>query len=71
MGESTGRTIDGTNGAVTEITALLPSWAWKFIARISKLEPGEVYTVTLFLSPGGEPVWTVQPIGKLENVRGY
>ena len=53
---------------VTEVTANLPAWAWKFIARIAKLEHGQAYTVTVFMTDG-EPVWTVQPIAKLENTK--
>ena len=48
-------------------TVILPAWVWKFIRRLEKLEPGQAYTVTLIMTQDGEPIWTVQPAGKVEN----
>ncbi len=47
---------------------LIPAWAWKFFCRLAKLERGHAYTLTVVMT-GDEPVWTVQPLGKLENER--
>ena len=44
----------------------MPAWVWKLIRRLAKLERGHVYTLTLVYLEG-DPVWTVQAAGKVEN----
>jgi hypothetical protein len=46
----------------------VPRWAWKLIARLAKLERGQVYRLTLVMD-GTEPTWALEPVGRLENWR--
>ncbi len=49
---------------VTEAT--LPAWAIRLAYRVSQLEHGRAYNVTL-IKAHDEPTWTVQAMGKVEN----
>lgn len=49
-----------------ETAGIVPGWAWKLIRRLAKLERGHAYTLTIVMLDG-DPVWTVQASGKLEN----
>lgn len=44
----------------------LPRWALRLLYRLAQLQNGQAYTVTIIMA-GSEPVWAVQPIGKVEN----
>ena len=46
----------------------VPRWAWKLLMRLGTLRKGEVYRLTVVMQ-GDEPVWTVEPVGRLENWR--
>ena len=46
--------------------ARAPGWAWKLFRRLSKLERGHAYTLTIVMLDG-DPVWILQAAGKLEN----
>ena len=46
----------------------VPRWAWKLLLRLGQLKRGKVYRLTLFVLDG-EPVWTLEEQGKLENER--
>lgn len=61
--------IRAGNSLVHDDTEILPAWVWKLILRLSRLEPGNAYTVTVIMAHDGEPIWTVQPAGKVENGR--
>lgn len=47
----------------------MPRWAWKLLMRLAKLERGQVYRLTVVMD-GDEPVWAVEPVGRLENTHG-
>lgn len=46
----------------------VPRWALRLVYRLGMLRRGEAYTLTIVMTET-EPVWTVQPLGKLENSR--
>ncbi len=46
----------------------VPRWAWKLLMRLGQLKRGEVYRLTLVIADG-DPAWTVESVGKLENWR--
>ena len=48
--------------------ARAPQWAWKLFRRLAKLERGHAYTLTIVMLDG-DPVWTLQTVGKVENER--
>jgi len=67
--------VDGmtTEQAATDVqcgqlkTCDVPRWALRLLYRLAQLQRGHAYTLTVIVT-GDEPVWTVQPLGKVENV---
>ena len=56
-------------GHMAEVEAQsVPRWAWKLLMRLGTLRRGEVYRLTLVIADG-DPAWTVESVGKLENWR--
>jgi hypothetical protein len=52
-----------------EVQALdVPKWAMRLIYRLGMLRKGEGYLLTVLMT-SDEPVWSIQPLGKLENDR--
>lgn len=49
----------------------IPRWVWKLIARLGKLEGGQVYRLTLIVPAAAdeEPTWAVEASARLENGR--
>lgn len=49
----------------------IPRWIWKLIARLGKLEGGQVYRFTLIVPAAAdeEPTWAIEASARLENGR--
>ena len=58
----------GGHMAEVEQAESVPRWAWKLLMRLGQLKRGEVYRLTLVIADG-DPAWTVESVGKLENWR--
>lgn len=48
---------------------IVPKRLRNLVNRLARLDEGQAYTLTLFFPQGGEPIWTIQPLGKVENDR--
>ena len=66
--------ISAGNGLVRQEEPLryecpdVPRWALRLIYRLAQMQQGQAYTVTVIMA-GNEPVWMMQPLGKVENGR--
>lgn len=64
------KTPQGELGDCSISPDVIPLRLEKLMKRVAQLTPGMAYTLTLIItSDKGEPVWTVTPLGKLENVQ--
>ena len=52
-----------------DIERQFPKWFVRLALRLAQLESGRVYSLLLIVPKDGEPTWSVQGDGKLENQR--
>lgn len=54
-----------------DLRQLIPEDLRKLMLRLAQLERGRAYSVTILVpeSNADEPVWSVLPLGKIENLR--
>lgn len=60
--------MTGAVMAETTQAESVPRWVWKLIMRLGQMEKGRIYRLTL-VCVDDEPVWTLEPVAKLENWR--
>jgi len=48
---------------------VVPRRLRNLVNRLTRLEDGKTYSITLVMLEGRDPIWTVQTLGNIENDR--